>query len=324
MESKRKRLLSMTLIVIVVIVIIAYRAAASYRERDYLSYFVDLKGQVVTSGETVVEEAPDHRLHQVYIRDDNGLEVNGYLKVPSFREGPLPALIALGGVRTGKRVLDYLGETPDVIVLALDYPYKGKKSGLGVWEFVSKVPDIRQALFNTVPASMLAVDYLLQRKDVDPQRIVFVGGSVGAMFGPVVGAADKRIAAVALLFGAGDLQSVLRANIDAPAPVAAVGAWLSSLLISPLEPLKYVGRLSPRPLFMLNGTGDPRMPIGSSRRLHDSAGEPKTIRWIDAGHVNIRSQEFHGLVKDELVAWLLANDLLPTTGIGDPETDIGH
>ena len=53
-----------------------------------------------------------------------------------------------------------------------------------------------------------------------------------------------------------------------------------------------------------------RMPVASSRRLHAAAGEPKTIRWIDAGHVDIRSREFHGKVRDELVAWLVTSGLI--------------
>jgi dienelactone hydrolase len=307
------------LAVALVVLVVIYTATEIYRNHDYLDYFIDVKGELVDSSETVIESAPGYRTIQVDLRDDKGLEVVGYLKAPSSG-GPFPVVLALGGIRTGKDVVNYLEETPGVMVLALDYPYKGKKSKLGVWEFISKVPDIRRALLNTVPATMLAVDYLLGRDDVDPARIVFVGGSVGAMYGPVVGAADERIAAVALLFGAGDLQRVFRVNIDAAPSLAAAGAWIVSLFISPLEPLKYVGRISPRPLFMLSGTGDARMPIDASRLLHEAAGEPKTIRWIDTGHVDIRDAEFHAKVKGELVAWLLENDLMrePTGDLDEP------
>lgn len=293
-----------------VVLVVVYTATEIYRDHDYLGYFVDLKGGLVASSETVIESAPGHTVIQVDLRDDNGLEVVGYLKVPSSG-APFTAILALGGIRTGKDVVNYLEETPGVMVFALDYPYKGKKSKFGVWEFISEVPEIRRALLNTVPASLLAVDYLLGRDDVDPTRIVFVGGSVGAMYGPVVGAAEPRLAGVALLFGAGDLQRVFRANIGGPRPLAAAGAWVVSLLISPLEPLKYVGRISPRPMFMLSGTGDARMPIDTSRLLHEAAREPKTIRWIDTGHVDIRDTEFHAEVKGELVAWLVASGLVP-------------
>jgi dienelactone hydrolase len=318
MDSKRKRILLISAAILGVVVVL-FTATEIYRDHDYLDYFIDLKGDLVDRSETTIESAPEYRVWQIDLRDDNGLEVVGYLKVPSSG-GPFPAILALGGIRTGKDVVNYLEETPGVIVFALDYPYKGKKSKFGVFEFISKVPEIRRALLNTVPATVLAVDYLLGRPDVDPERIVFVGGSVGAMYGPVVGAADERLAGVGLLFGAGDLQKVFRANIGGPAPLSAAGAWIVSLVISPLEPLKYVGRISPRPLFVLSGTGDDRMPVDASRLLHEAAREPKTIRWIDTGHVHVRDQEFHAKVKGELVAWLVANDLMPkqTGNVGEP------
>jgi hypothetical protein len=95
-----------------------------------------------------------------------------------------------------------------------------------------------------------------------------------------------------------------------PAPIAAVASWIGSLVVSPLEPLKYIDRISPRPLFMLNGTGDPRMPTRCSLLLHEKAKQPKTIRWIQSGHIHVRSEEFHRLVRHELITWLLENDLI--------------
>ena len=318
MRRHRVRLL-ITLSALLAMVVVVYAALEIYRDQDQLSYFVDLKGEIASLRETVLEESPTHSLLQIDLRDDRGLEVVGYLKLPISDEGLFPALVALGGVRTGKNVLDYVEDTRGIAVLALDYPYDGKKSGLSVREFISKIPDIRQALFNTVPATMLAVDYLLQRDDIDPNRIVLVGGSVGALIAPAAGAADQRVDGVALLFGAGDLEAVFRANIPAPAPLAALGAWVAAVAVSPLEPLKYVGRISPRPLFMLNGTGDDRMPVRSSELLHEKAGEPKTVRWIDAGHVHIRSTEFHQSVTDELIAWLVEHDLAESETLAEDQ-----
>jgi dienelactone hydrolase len=316
MRHHRVRFL-LTLSVLLAMAVIVYVALEIYRDSDQLSYFVDLKGEIVSTRETALEESPTHSLLQIELRDDRGLEVVGYLKVPISDGRSFPALVALGGVRTGKNVLDYIEDTHGVVVLALDYPYEGKKNGLSVREFVSKIPDIRRALFNTVPTTMLAVDYLLQRDDIDPDRIVLVGGSVGALIVPAAAAADQRVDGVALLFGAGDLEAVLRANIPAPAPFAALGAWTAAVAVSPLEPLKYVGRISPRPLFMLNGTGDDRMPVRSSELLNEKAGEPKTVRWIDAGHVHIRSPEFHQKVTDEFIAWLVEHDLAESETVAE-------
>ena len=89
-------------------------------------------------------------------------------------------MVILGGVRTGRRTIDYLRGTRGVVLLALDYPYEGKKEKLSVREFLGSIDRIRRAVIRTVPAAMLAVDYLLTRDDVDGRRITVVGGSVGA------------------------------------------------------------------------------------------------------------------------------------------------
>ena len=303
-KHPRRKSIAIPLAVVLVLISL-YAASEIYRTHDFLDYLVDQKGTLVATAEGRVDD--DRRILQVDMRDSNGLEVTGYLKTPSAGDDPFAVILALGGIRTGKEVVNYLDETPGVAIFALDYPYEGKKSSLGAWEFITSVPKIRRALFDTVPACMLAVDYLLGREDLDPERIIFIGGSVGAMYGPVVGAAEPRLAGVGLLFGAGDLETVFRVNIHAPAPLPAAGAWIVSLLLSPLEPLKYVGRVSPRPLFMLNGRGDDRMPISSSELLHQAAGDPKTIRWIDTGHVHIRSTEFHETIRSEIVDWLVEN-----------------
>jgi len=71
-----------------------------------------------------------------------------------------------------------------------------------------------------------------------------------------------------------------------------------------MEPLKYVHRISPHPVFMLSGTEDVAMPEEISRALHDAAGEPKASRWLSLGHVNLESTEFHQQVLDACTDWL--------------------
>ena len=60
----------------------------------------------------------------------------------------------------------------------------------------------------------------------------------------------------------------------------------------------------------LSGTEDATMPIHNSRLLHDAAGEPKTVRWIPAGHVRVRSAEFHRAVLEALVDWMQEIDFV--------------
>ena len=42
----------------------------------------------------------------------------------------------------------------------------------------------------------------------------------------------------------------------------------------------------------------------AGRALHEAAGDPKTIRWLSLGHVNLDSTEFHQQVLDPCMEWL--------------------
>jgi esterase/lipase len=72
----------------------------------------------------------------------------------------------------------------------------------------------------------------------------------------------------------------------------------------------YRALIPPRPFLVISGTEDSEIPIECSRLLHEAAREPKTIRWIDTGHVTIRDTEFHETVKSELIDWLVSEGLV--------------
>ena len=166
-------------------------------------------------------------------------------------------------------------------------------------------------MLDTAPAAMTAVDYLLERDDVDPGRIIVIGGSLGAFFVPAHAAIDDRPAAAVMIYGAGDIQSMLRLSSEVPRLLSRPASWLGAVLLSPIEPLKYVGDISPRPLLMISGIQDPRIPARCSRLLHDAANEPKTVEWLDTGHVSIQEEEFHQLISDTLIEWLAEQQLVP-------------
>lgn len=270
--------------------------------------------------ESLLETVDDHQILKVTLEDHARLRVTGHLKVPTVGEPPYPALLLLGGARTGRHTLDYLPSTQGIVLLALDYPYEGKKSGMSVWEFITALPEIRRSVIRTVPASMLAVDYLTAHPTVDPDQIALVAGSLGALFAPAVGATDTRVAAVVLLFGGGDIQSLLEANIRQDlGPLTPPAAWLGKVLTCSVEPLDHIGAIAPRPLFMLNGDEDLGIPAHNTRLLFEAAKEPKTLRWIEAGHVNIRDKEFHKLVTEEIVNWFVEEGFAVAESVVEPE-----
>ena len=293
-------------------VVAVYGASESHRHRDYRSVFRSRKGRLISIKETELRHRAADTLVSFQLENDKGITVDGYLSIPSTAEKPHPALIILGGLRTGKRALDYIENTDGLVLLTLDYPYRGKIRKVRWWEYLTGLPRMQRAIVNTVPAAMLCVDYLEARGDIDRNRIVLIGGSLGALFGPAIADAEPRISGVALLFGAGDLQSLLRANIKLPEPIVSLVSWVAATLVSPVEPLKYVGRIPPRPLFMLNGSDDTRIPARCVRLLYDKAKPPKTLVWIPAEHLHVKSKEFQERARRELEAWLVQTKILPS------------
>lgn len=304
MRRKRIRRLAFLFAVIGASILAIHLGVAHYRARDYLSYFREHKGQLVSSVESPPEPGGDGTVRRVTLRNDRGLKVDAFVKIPRGSAAPRAAIVTLGGLRSGLHALEFVEDTGEFIVLAMDYPFEGRRSGLSTWEVLRLAPAMRRAVLDTPSAAMLGVDYLHQRADVDRNRIVLVGGSFGALFAPAVAAADGRITALALLFGAGDLFTLVDANLPLHLLVRRPVAWGVSALLSPLEPLKYIGRVAPRPVFMLNGTGDRRMPERCSRLLQAAAGEPKTVKWIDTGHVHVRDRNFRRDVLLAVQAWL--------------------
>lgn len=297
-----------TLLGVVALVVIVYLGGEWYRHRD--APFARMRGEL-TLVETVASEARgDYEFRTLTLGNARGIVTRARLKAPVASKRPHSAVVILGGLGTAERTVDYLGDTHDLVLLALDYPYQGKRKRLGAVEFVTVLPRMRRAVLETVPAVSMGVDYLLSRDDVDPERIILVGGSLGAMFVPAAAATDGRVAAAAILFGAGDIERLLRSDLDLPGWLAAPVAWAGAVLTAPVEPLDYVADVSPRPLLMVNGTGDPRMSVECARLLHEKAREPKKIRWIDAGHVGVRDREFHERVREELVDWFVEQGFL--------------
>lgn len=296
--------LAFRLAVVGLLILAVYAGVAHYRARDYLSYFREHKGRLVSSVESPPEPRGDGTLRRVTLQNDRGLKVDAFVKIPRAAAAPRAAIVTLGGLRSGVRALEFLEDTGDFIVLAMDYPFEGRRSGLSTWELLRLAPAMRRAALDTPSATMLGVDYLCRRPDVDRARIVLVGGSLGALFAPAAAAADDRITALALLFGAGDLSTLIDANLRLPVFVRRPVSWGLSAVVSPLEPLKYIGRVAPRPVFMLNSTGDRRIPDRCGRLLQSAAGEPKTVRWIDTGHVHVRDKDFRRDVLVAVQAWL--------------------
>jgi hypothetical protein len=58
-----------------------------------------------------------------------------------------------------------------------------------------------------------------------------------------------------------------------------------------LAPESWVGRISPRPVIVINARDDDALPPECIAVLHQALGEPSEILWTTGGHVHPRRQE---------------------------------
>lgn len=139
-----------------------------------------------------------------------------------------------------------------------------------------------------------ALDYLLSRPEVNPQRIGLLGMSMG---GATVLRAAARIPEVRAVVAEAAYTSIEDNLVDGvraltglpPFPFAPLVAWFGELEagldIRLVRPIDDVGKIAPRPLLLVHGDQDTVVPLENGQALYEAAGEPKQLYIVSgAGH----------------------------------------
>jgi dienelactone hydrolase len=271
-------------------VVAAAVAGVAWLLRDPLPHFIARRSTLARAAvdSTAVEDG--YHLDFVTLQASSGLRVELTVRRALADSGAkLPLVVGLGGYESGRAAIRWLGDTRGVVVATLAYPFTGhvRPSAL---TFVREIPLIRRAMLDTPPAVMLALDYLLTRSDVDTARVEAVGVSLGAPFMCIAAALDSRFTRAWAVHGSGGSYAPLEANMRRTirfAPVRRLAAVVANVIIAGprLDPVRWVGRITPRPFVMVNAEGDEQMPREAVEALHRAAGVPKELRWIPGGHV---------------------------------------
>ena len=296
--SRRVRTVALAFGVLVLVI----GAGVALLLRDPMPHFQRRRSSLASVSESSPGVEDGYELASVRLTASSGLSLELMVRrsVVDSAAGRLPLAVILGGHYTGRQAARMLGETQGVVVAALSYPYAGNPKPDAL-TFLRDIPRIRQAFLDTPPAVMLALDYLLQRPDVDPTRVEAIGVSLGAPFICIAGSLDERITRVWALHGSGGSYTPLKANMkrDIPfAPLRALAAGVANVIIDGprLDPVHWVGDITPRPFIMVNASEDERLPRSAIDALYNAAREPREQVWMSGLHVHADRETISRLV----------------------------
>jgi hypothetical protein len=285
------KFLKWLLIIVAVLVLLGAGGLAFYDAGDWAPLFRNYKGRLEGAPVTNMTTENEMTLYDVELSSDKGRSVMCRVSVPETsngKRGSWPAVILVAGMETGRKAIDLLPPQKNMMVIALDYPQSVKLDFSSNVATVRSVWAAREAAMHMVSCVLLAGDFVAAQAMVDKDRVLLAGIGEGAFICAAAAAADdqNQFSHVVMVQSGANIGHLIQMNSRRlKLPVAAstagkIGEWL----FKPLEPLRYIERIAPRPLTMLNGKSDAWMPAEAAQKLFDRAREPKKLIWLKGQH----------------------------------------
>ncbi len=174
----------------------------------------------------------------------------------------------------------------NILSLLIDAPFarpknrrlRGKSPEVQSERRIQAIIDLRRAL-----------DLLISRSDVDPERIGYVGHSYGASMGGVLTGIEKRVKAYVLMAGGPSFSDFVQSSDYHTAVKLRTSFTKEDLetylkLIAPLDAVHYISYASPSALFFQFGLFDKIISKENAMRFQQAASEPKLVKWYNSGH----------------------------------------
>jgi dipeptidyl aminopeptidase/acylaminoacyl peptidase len=228
-----------------------------------------------------LELPPYGGIEGVLIRSE-GLKLLGTMYL-ARGAGRKPAALVLHGFPGFEKNYDIARALRELGYNALIFHYRGCWGSEGGYDLTKIPTDVKSA-----------IDTIQARPDVDPDKIIAVGHSMGSYAAVVTAAQDSRIKAVVAISGSGDLRM-------SPPPerkrTENTLQFLSGITFEDfvaqrrvqaekLNPFDHVAKISPRPILIIHGTEDAIVKPEQAKILYERAKRPKRLVLIeDADHV---------------------------------------
>jgi len=142
-----------------------------------------------------------------------------------------------------------------------------------------------------------ALNYVRSRPDINPERLIVLGQSLGGANAIAVVGSGNRNGVKAVVIEATFYSYSSIASDKIP------GAGV--LMNDTFSPDRYIGNLAPIPFLLVHGTSDPVISINHARRLFAKAGDPKRLIVIEGGsHTDAFTPRFGAMYKDIVIDFL--------------------
>jgi len=156
---------------------------------------------------------------------------------------------------------------------------------------------VRRRFIKTIVDARRSIDWLIDQKETDPERIGIVGASLGAFLASLVAETDQRVKSSVFILGGGNLAKLLsesrektirsfRKRVMKKEGLTQEQFFqLVSQRLADVDPLAFAGRLSPQNVLMINTVNDLIVPRDCTLEFRSSAGEPELI-WLPFTHTS--------------------------------------
>jgi fermentation-respiration switch protein FrsA (DUF1100 family) len=196
-------------------------------------------------------------------------------------------------------------------VLLFDFRGHGKSEGNTVTLGLFEVQD-----------TDAAVNFLFEQRKIN--KIGLIGNSMGGATGVLAASKNEKIKVIAVEGVFSELKDEVGIGIQVQTPLPAfpfdvifisIAEFETGYRLSNIAPVKAIGKISPRPILIMQGGNDKRINSQSGKSLFDAAGEPKRY-WYEpsAAHVAIYQaapQEYESHVTDFFNEYLLGIAVSP-------------
>jgi dipeptidyl aminopeptidase/acylaminoacyl peptidase len=239
----------------------------------------------------------------------DGLELAGELHVPS-RDKIHPALCVCHGIPAAPPDPTDRGYTLlaqrfcHAGFITLIFNFRGAGRSEGNLDILGWSRDLKAAL-----------DFLYSLKEVDKTRFCLLGFSGGAAVSVYTAAHDPRVSSVATCACPADFLTLSQKEtpLDTIQRFRQIGSIRDKDFPSSIEewqkgfetvsPIKWIDKISPRPLLLVHGDADELIPLEHAHKLYRKAKEPKELKIVAGAKHRMRLEP---AAMDFVLDWLKA------------------